>query len=92
MVENFLPVLNQLEANRDNVRVYRRPGRGGGGGGVTPLPGLKGYVPLSKLVFKDSRKSQKSTISLFRFSVCLFAFFFLFFYLGVFLDRKQFKE
>ena len=90
MVENFpfLPVLNQLEANRDNVRLNRR--RGGGG---TPLPGLKGYVPLNKLVFKGSSESQKSTISIFKFSVCLFVcLFFLFFYLGVFLDRKQFKQ
>ena len=30
----------------------------GGGGGSTPLLGLKGYVPLNKLVFKDSRESQ----------------------------------
>ena len=29
-----------------------------GGGGGTPLLGLKGYVPLNKLVFKDSRESQ----------------------------------
>ena len=34
----FLPVLNQLEGNRDKVRVHRRPG---GGGGI-PVPGLKG--------------------------------------------------
>ena len=76
MVENFpfLPVLNQLEANRDNVRVNRRPGGGEGG---TPLPSLKGYVPLNKLVFKDSSESQKSIISLFRFSVCLFVCFFV---------------
>ena len=59
MVENvpFLPVLNQLEANRDNVRVNRRPGG-------TPLLVLKGYVRLNKLVFKDSRESQRSTFSL----------------------------
>ena len=44
-----------------------------GGGGGTPLHGLKGYVPLNKSVFKDSRESQKSTISL--FSV-FFSFFF----------------
>ena len=37
----------------------------GGGGGGTPLLGLKFYVPLNKLVFKDSRESQKGyTISL----------------------------
>ena len=29
-----------------------------GGGGSTHLLGLKGYVPLNKLVFKDSRESQ----------------------------------
>ena len=61
MVENFpfLPMLTQLEANRDNVQVDRRPGG-------TPLLVLKGYVPLNKLVFKDSRESQKSSsISLF---------------------------
>ena len=58
----------QLEANRDIVRVNRIPGGGG-----TPLHGLKGYVPLNKSVFKDSRESQKSTISL--FSVSFFFFF-----------------
>ena len=71
-------MLNPLEANRDSVRVSRRPGRGGGGrgGGGTPLPGpgLKGNVPLNKLVFKDSSESQKSTISLLSF------FFFYFYY------------
>ena len=41
-------------------------------GGGTPLHGLKGYVPLNKSVFKDSRESQKSTISL--FSVSFFFF------------------
>ena len=51
-------MLNQLKANGDNVRVNRIPGLGGGGGG-TPLLGLKFYVPLNKLVFKDSRESQK---------------------------------
>ena len=50
---------------------------GGGGGGCTPLYGLQGYVPLNKSVFKDSRESQKSTISL--FSVFFF-FSFLFFF------------
>ena len=57
-------MLNQLEANKDKVRVNGRPS--GGGGGDTPLLSLKGYVPLNKLVFKDSRESQTaSTISLF---------------------------
>ena len=68
----FLPVLNPLEANRDSVRVIRRPGVGaGGGGGGTPLPGpgLKGNVPLNKLVFKNSSESQKSTISLFSITI-----------------------
>ena len=59
-------MLSQLEVNGDNVLVNRRPGRGvcvcvcvwGGGEGGTPLLGLKGYVPLNKLVFKDSRESQ----------------------------------
>ena len=74
------------------------------GGGGTPLPGLKGYVPQNKLVFKDSSESQKSTISLFSSYFILFYFILLYFiiiiiiitiiifYLGVFLDRKQFKE
>ena len=67
-------MLNPLEANRDSVRVSRRPGVGGGGGTPLPGPGLKGNVPLNKLVFKDSSESQKSTISLLSF------FFFYFYY------------
>ena len=61
----FLPVLNQLEANRDKVRVHRRPGGGGGG---------------DKLVFKGSGEPQKSTISLlsyfylFLFIIIIFVF------------------
>ena len=86
-------MLNPLEANRDSVRVSRRPGRGGGGGTPLPGPGLKGNVPLNKLVFKDSSESQKSTISLLSFFFSIFIFLLLLFlYLGVFLDRRQFKE
>ena len=64
------------------------------GGGGTPLPGLKGYVPQNKLVFKDSSESQKSTISLFSsyFIIIIIIITIIIFYLGVFLDRKQFKE
>ena len=60
-------MLKQLEAIKDNVRVNRRLG-GGGGVGATSLLGLKGYVSLNKLVFKDSRESQTGfTVSLFSF-------------------------
>ena len=66
------------------------------GEGGTPLPGLKGYVPQNKLVFKDSSESQKSTISLFSsyfiIIIIIIIITIIIFYLSVFLDRKQFKE
>lgn len=59
MVENFLPVLNQLEANRDNVRVYRRPGRGGGGGGVYSLTWLKRLCAAEQIGFQGLKEVSK---------------------------------